>query len=122
MGIAEVLRTSWSRMRGSTRKSCMATDVPVRHAGGGVQHLAQPIQEEVRRFFDLNEAWLGQVLADGRQEGSLRFGGTPEEMARVLLGALEGAMLVARSYGDPARFEDAARRLIADLRSEAPAK
>ncbi len=77
--------------------------------------LAPPIQDEVRRFFDLNEAWLAGVLRAGREEGGLRFTGTPEEMARVLLGGLEGAMLVARSYGDPARFDEAARRLIADL-------
>ena len=77
--------------------------------------LAPPIQDEVRRFFDLNEAWLAGILATGRAEGSLRFAGAPEEMARVVLGGLEGAMLVARSYGDPLRFEEAARRIIADI-------
>ncbi|MGH2609320.1 MAG: TetR/AcrR family transcriptional regulator [Tepidiformaceae bacterium] len=77
--------------------------------------LAPPIQDEVRRFFDLNEAWLAGVLRAGREEGGLRFTGTPEEMARVLLGGLEGAMLVARSYGDPARFDEAAGRITADL-------
>lgn len=84
--------------------------------------LAPPVQDEVRRFFDLNEGWLAGVLAAGRQEGGLHFAGTPEEMARVVLGGLEGAMLVARSYGDPTRFEEAARRIIADLKASVAPK
>src|SRR5207237_1018106 len=35
--------------------------------------------------------------------------------ARLLLGSLEGAMLVARSYGDPERFTSAAQRLLAEV-------
>jgi hypothetical protein len=33
----------------------------------------------------------------------------------MLVGALEGEMLVARAYGDPARFESAARLLLTQL-------
>lgn len=84
--------------------------------------LSPAIQEEVRQFFDLNEAWLAKVLDEGRAEGSLRFAGTPEETARLLLGALEGAMLVARSYSDPTRFVQSAQRLVADLRAPLPAE
>ncbi len=40
----------------------------------------------------------------------------------MLVGALEGEMLVARAYGDPARFESAARLLLTQLAgSKAPA-
>jgi TetR/AcrR family transcriptional repressor of nem operon len=45
----------------------------------------------------------------------LAFPGPPADEARLLLGALEGAMLVARSYGDVDRFTSAAGRLLSEL-------
>ncbi|MBI5948364.1 MAG: TetR/AcrR family transcriptional regulator [Chloroflexi bacterium] len=82
--------------------------------------LPPPMQQEIRRFFDLNEAWLSIVLEEGRRAGSLRFDGPAAEVAALFLGALEGAMLVARSYADPARFDSSSARLLNDL--TAPAK
>lgn len=77
--------------------------------------LPAPMQEEIRAFFELNERWLIGVLTEGRADGTLRFDGDPAATATLVLGALEGAMLVAHSYGDPARFEQAARRLLDEL-------
>jgi TetR/AcrR family transcriptional regulator, transcriptional repressor for nem operon len=77
--------------------------------------LPKPMREEVRRFFDENEAWLARVLERGRKAGEFDFTGSPLDVARVILASLEGAMMVARAYGDVSRFEAAARRLIAEL-------
>lgn len=77
--------------------------------------LPGPMQEEVRRFFDINEDWLSRILGDGRETGALRFEGDPRDMARLLLGSLEGAMLVARPYADSGRFEAAVQRLLMEL-------
>ncbi|MBA4181924.1 MAG: TetR/AcrR family transcriptional regulator [Anaerolinea sp.] len=78
--------------------------------------LPAAMQEEIRGFFDENESWLAEQLDEGRRAGELAFDGLPRETAMILLGALEGMMLVARSYGDAARFEASAKRLIEDLR------
>jgi TetR/AcrR family transcriptional repressor of nem operon len=77
--------------------------------------LPPAMQDAIRGFFDLNEAWLAGVLEQGREAGTLRFDGPPQDLARLLLGAFEGAMLVARSYADLARFETSAKRLLSDL-------
>ena len=69
----------------------------------------------VKEFFDLNESWLARVFEEGHKHGVLRFRGPPLDSARLLLGSLEGAMLVARSYGDPERFASAAQRLLAEM-------
>jgi TetR/AcrR family transcriptional regulator, transcriptional repressor for nem operon len=45
----------------------------------------------------------------------LRFDGDARAAARAIVSGVEGAMLVARSYGDPRRFQDAADRLLAGL-------
>ncbi len=77
--------------------------------------LPAPMQEELKRFFDMNERWLAAALLDGRRAGYFLFKESANERARVLLGAFEGAMLIARSYCDPRRFHVAATRVLADL-------
>lgn len=78
--------------------------------------LERPLREEVRRFFDDNETWLAQVLEAGRRGGTLAFDGPPAAQAALFLSCLQGAMLVTRSYGDLARFEATAARLLEGLR------
>jgi TetR/AcrR family transcriptional repressor of nem operon len=77
--------------------------------------LPKPMREAVTLFFDANEAWVTEVLERGRRERSLRFRGPSAELARTLVASLEGAMLVARSYGDVSRFESSAERLLGQL-------
>jgi TetR/AcrR family transcriptional repressor of nem operon len=77
--------------------------------------LPTPMKEEMRHFFDENERWLVRVLEEGRTAGSLRFTGPALDVARALVGSLEGAMMIARSYGEVARLETVADRLIAEL-------
>ena len=70
------------------------------------------MQDAIRGFFDVNERWLSRVLESGRKDGSLAFEGTPEDAARAITSALEGAMLLARPYGGAARFKSAAQRVV----------
>jgi TetR/AcrR family transcriptional regulator, transcriptional repressor for nem operon len=77
--------------------------------------LPKSVRSEIKRFFDENEAWLVRVLKAGQKAGSLRLASSAEVEARLLTMGLEGAMLVARSYGEPRRFEEIAHRLLAGL-------
>jgi TetR/AcrR family transcriptional repressor of nem operon len=79
--------------------------------------LPKPMKDGVRVFFDANEAWLTKVVEGGRRARTLRRDGQAHETARMVVSSLEGAMLVARSYGDVQRFESAAARLFADMES-----
>jgi TetR/AcrR family transcriptional regulator, transcriptional repressor for nem operon len=79
------------------------------------QTLPQPMQNAVIKFFDQNESWLEGVLVQGRDEGSLQFTGSARDTARMVVSGLEGAMLIARPYGDIARFQAAAANLLAGL-------
>jgi TetR/AcrR family transcriptional repressor of nem operon len=82
--------------------------------------LPTPMRNAVIRFFDENEAWLTGVLEQGDQEGSLRLGGSATEAAQGIVGGLEGAMLIARPYGDARRFQATAARLLQSLASASP--
>ena len=77
--------------------------------------LPKPMKEEVKHFFDENEQWLAAVLDAGRKAGNLEFKGSALELARAMVGSLEGAMMLARSYGEVSRFDTAAERLVAAL-------
>jgi TetR/AcrR family transcriptional regulator, transcriptional repressor for nem operon len=77
--------------------------------------LPAPMQEGLKLFFDANERWLTAVLEEGLRAGTFLFREPAKERARVLLGALEGSMLVARSYGNSRRFQMAAACVLADL-------
>jgi hypothetical protein len=78
--------------------------------------LSAGMQVAVADFFDKNEAWLADVLRHGRDDGTFRFAGSPLDEARSIVSGLEGAMLIARSFGDSKRFQSAARHLLATLR------
>ncbi len=79
--------------------------------------LPTPMQDAVVRFFDDNERWLARVLEQGRKEGTLTFTGPPRETARMIVSGLEGALLVARPFGDVTRFQNAAGHMLSGLKS-----
>lgn len=85
------------------------------------QTLSEPMRPILMAFFSDNEAWLGRVLEQGREEGTLDFAGSISTAARLIVAALEGAMLVARPFGDVARFQAAAAGLFAGLASPSSA-
>jgi TetR/AcrR family transcriptional regulator, transcriptional repressor for nem operon len=82
--------------------------------------LPEAMRDAIIGFFDENEGWLTGVLERGQGEGTLHLSGAASEAAQTIVSGLEGALLIARPYGDMARFEAAASRLLASLASTAP--
>lgn len=82
---------------------------------GDFETLPAAMKAKIVTFFDDNERWLAGVLDRGRRNQELAFDGPAVDEARMIVGALEGAMLIARPYGDVARFESTCQRLISDL-------
>ena len=77
--------------------------------------LPGPMRQGVVGFFSDNEAWLAGVLEEGRREKTLQFQGPAATLAAFVVSSLEGAMLVARSYGRVERFEAVVKKLLGDL-------
>jgi TetR/AcrR family transcriptional regulator, transcriptional repressor for nem operon len=100
----------------SNRKMCLCGMLAAEY-----QTLPQPMQEAVIRFFEANETWLEGVLESGRDDGSFQLPGSAADTARMVIGSLEGAMLLARPYGDAGRFQAAAANLLAGLTRPAAA-
>jgi TetR/AcrR family transcriptional repressor of nem operon len=83
--------------------------------------LPDEMRSAIRAFFDLNERWLAEIVRQGRAAGQFHGRGSPEDVARLVLGALEGAMLVARPYNDVERFASSAAQILDSL-AAAPAR
>ncbi len=77
--------------------------------------LSESMQTAVREFFEHNEIWLGQVLEQGKADGSMRFTGEVGDIAKMIISGLEGAMLVSMAYGGVERFMKVAASLLASL-------
>ncbi len=77
--------------------------------------LPAPMRTAVIHFFDENQKWLADLLTQGHEERTLSFTGSADDVAQSILSTLEGAMLVARPYGDLAKFNSTTDRLLASL-------
>ncbi|MNR44150.1 hypothetical protein D3C85_1628560 [compost metagenome] len=52
-------------------------------------------------FFRAHEAWLARVLAEGTEQGTLKFSGTPEAAGRAVFATVQGCLLVSRLFQQP---------------------
>jgi TetR/AcrR family transcriptional repressor of nem operon len=77
--------------------------------------LPEPMRTAVISFFDENQRWLVELLTQGMADNTLRVTAPLADIAETILSTLEGAVLVARPYGDVRRFDAASRQLIAGL-------
>jgi TetR/AcrR family transcriptional repressor of nem operon len=77
--------------------------------------LPDPMRERIIGFFDDNQEWLTGVLEQGESEGAMRVSGSASDAAQSIVSGLEGALLIARPYGDVDRFDTAATRLLASV-------
>lgn len=75
------------------------------------------VAQEIRGFVQVNEAWLGQVLADGDAQGTLRVHGDPRIAGRALFATLQGSGVLCRLFKTNSRLRD----VVATMRV-APAK
>ena len=57
-------------------------------------------------FFQRHIAWLRQVLADGRANGTIGADVKPAQSARMVVATLEGALMMERLLGGPAGFKE----------------
>jgi TetR/AcrR family transcriptional regulator, transcriptional repressor for nem operon len=77
--------------------------------------LPELMQNEVREFYIENEAWLSNVLKQGREQGQFSFSGSPKTKAEAIFSALEGVMITARLFNDEKRLITAGEWILHQL-------
>jgi len=84
---------------------------------GEMMALPPAIRSRVDRFYRRHHAWLAGILERGAQRQEFRLPAPAAKMAHLVLGALQGALLVKRTTGDAAQVSDVVAVLKAQLRN-----
>jgi len=82
---------------------------------GEMLTLPPEMRKRVERFFTTHHAWLAGILERGAKRGEFTLQAPAAKTARLVLSALQGALLVKRTTGDVAQFRDVVAVLKADL-------
>lgn len=81
--------------------------------------LPDAVRMEVRTFFQDNEAWLTRLLTKGQKEGDFELKSEASQISKSIISALEGAMVIAESVGDPSRLLAITHWILSSLEKEA---
>lgn len=82
---------------------------------GEIGALPETVRQRVADFFCWHQDWLARILERGARRGEVHLKAAATDVAAMAFGALQGALLLARTTGDPARFHAAASALRAQL-------
>jgi TetR/AcrR family transcriptional regulator, transcriptional repressor for nem operon len=73
---------------------------------GEILALPPELRSRVGAFFRSQQRWLSSILKRGAARGEFRLSAPPDRLARFIFSALQGALLVKRTSGDPAQLRD----------------
>jgi TetR/AcrR family transcriptional repressor of nem operon len=88
---------------------------------GEMPALPAEMRKHVQRFFKDHQAWLARILERGAARGEFALSAAPAKLARLVFGALQGALLVKRTTGDKTQLADVITALKAQLQPRAAA-
>ncbi|MBU2533881.1 MAG: TetR/AcrR family transcriptional regulator [Alphaproteobacteria bacterium] len=84
---------------------------------GEILALPAPVRALVQRHFVLHQEWLARLLRRGARSGEFNFPGQPPRMARHVLAALQGALLIKRATGSLLQLSDTIAMIRSQLQS-----
>ena len=82
---------------------------------GEMMALPAELRARVDGFFRSHQAWLAGILKRGIERGEFSLEASPAKTARLVFGALQGALLVKRTTGDASQLRDVIAVLKAQL-------
>ena len=83
---------------------------------GEILALPRELRERVSLFFKAHQRWLSHILKRGAARGEFKLPESAAKTARLVFGALQGALLVQRTTGDSSQFKDVISAMKAQLR------
>ena len=75
------------------------------------------LRDRARESMTLWHRLVGRIVKDGKAEGTLRDDIDPYALASTITASLEGALMLARLYGDPAHMDHVVDHLIAHVQT-----
>ena len=84
---------------------------------GEMLTLPAEMRARVDHFFRSHQAWLQAILKRGEARGEFKLVAPAGKTARLVLGALQGGLLVKRTTGDASQLKDVVAVLKAQLKA-----
>ena len=84
---------------------------------GEMLALPRELRARVASFFKSHQQWLTQILNRGAECGEFKLAESATKTARLIFGALQGALLVQRTTGDFSQLKDVISVLKSQLRT-----
>lgn len=111
--------SAWDKLEWYLGMTCKYVEQDFKICPGGVLEtgfkvLPEEMQVETQALVREALAWFAEVLKEGRERGEMTFSGNPEDKAVLLLGALQGALQIARALGRGA-FDQAMTQIRREL-------
>jgi len=78
-------------------------------------NLPEEVQKEVINLIQLHERWLTTVLESGLKKKIFKFSGKPEDKAKAIFSALEGATISSRAFANSERILMAEDMILSSL-------
>jgi TetR/AcrR family transcriptional repressor of nem operon len=83
---------------------------------GEILALPPELRDRVALFFKSHQLWLTRILKRGAVRGEFKLSEPAAKTARLIFGALQGALLVKRTTGDASQMKDVISVLRSQLR------
>lgn len=83
-----------------------------------IEALPAAALSQLQRFITETEHWLGQVLEQGKRLHEVDYPGSSQSQSRIVMAALQGAMLLARASGDRGYFQVVADDLLKQMQPD----
>lgn len=77
---------------------------PVAMLSSDYENLPEEVKREVINLIQLQETWLTKVLQSGIKKKVFKFSGKPNDKAKAVFSAIEGATIASRAFSDPGRI------------------
>ena len=84
---------------------------------GEILALPLEMRDRVERFFTTHQSWLEGILKRGIARGEFKLSTSAGKTARLVFGALQGALLIKRTTGDVSHMKDVISALKSQLKS-----
>lgn len=77
---------------------------PVAMLSADYDNLPAEVKREVLNLIRFQEEWLAEVLKSGIKKKVFKFAGKPEDKAKAIFSAVEGATIASRAFSDAGRI------------------
>ena len=101
----------------SARRPAIDGGCPIMNTAIEADDTHPDLRDRARVSMTLWHRLVGRIVKDGKAEGTLRDDIDPYALASTITASLEGALMLARLYGDPAHMDHVVDHLIAHVQT-----